>query len=78
MFAFAKGEEEVDALPATHIEECKRGIYNSGIETGIEKGAAERNREIAVQLIKGGEDKSVIMKTCGLSMEQLDELKNAH
>ena len=79
IFASAKREEEVDAMLATRLEEWKRGIYTKGveegIEKGIEKGTEKRNLEIARKLLLEGVDASLIARTCGLSMEQIEALK---
>jgi predicted transposase/invertase (TIGR01784 family) len=77
MFASAKREEEVDAMLATRLEEWKKGIYNRGIEEGFEKGIEKERLTIAKQMLEEGINEAIIAKTCGLSSEQIEELKKS-
>jgi predicted transposase/invertase (TIGR01784 family) len=56
----------------------KKGIeqgIKKGIEQGIEQGAKQRNIEIAKNLLKSGISMDVIIKTTGLSFEEIEGLE---
>jgi predicted transposase/invertase (TIGR01784 family) len=76
MFASAKREEEVDAMLATRLEEWKKGVYDRGVQEGIEKGIEKGRLAIARQMLKEGVDETLIARTCGISSEQIDALKD--
>jgi predicted transposase/invertase (TIGR01784 family) len=46
-----------------------------GIKEGIEQGAKQRNIEIAKNLLKSGISIDVIIKTTGLSFEEIEGLE---
>ena len=48
--------------------------YDEGNAAGLEKGAAQKQREIAKSMIKEGIAKEIIKKVTGLSAEEVVEL----
>ena len=48
--------------------------YDEGKAAGLEKGAAQKQREIAKSMIKEGIAKEIIKKVTGLSAEEVEEL----
>ena len=61
---------EISAL--SYAEE--KGIQK-GIEQGLEQGAKQRNVEIAKNLIQNGLDNELISKSTGLSVEEVEKLR---
>jgi len=65
-----------------HLRDLKNVIDTSrqegemdGIQKGIEKGINQRNIEIAKELLKNDVDLKVIMKSTGLSKNEIENLK---
>ena len=48
--------------------------YDEGKAAGLEKGAAQKQREIAKSMIKEGIAKEIIKKVTGLSADEVEEL----
>ena len=48
--------------------------YDEGKAAGLEKGAAQKQREIAKSMIKEGIAKEIIKKVTGLSADEIEKL----
>lgn len=66
---------------ATRIDEAiKEGIkegIEKGIEQGIEQGIEKSKKDMAIEMLKDGEEIEKIIKYTKLSKEQIDKLKNS-
>ena len=49
--------------------------FTKGEQAGVERGATQREREIALQMLKEGMKLDLIAKLTGLSAEEIERLK---
>ena len=49
--------------------------YNYGLDDGMKQGSLDKSIEIAKNLLQNNVDISIILKSTGLSKEQIEELK---
>ena len=58
------------------IDITKDKLYKQGIEKGIEKGLLKKSLETAILMLVEGMNFDQIQKLTGLSLDQIQELKN--
>ncbi len=66
-------EEDAEMILNTE----KHISFDQGVAQGIEQGKEDRNIEVAKALLKKGVSMELISETIGLSLEQLNQLKEA-
>ena len=73
---------EVSALSYAEEKGIQKGIeqgvkqgLEQGVKQGLEQGAKQRNVEIAKNLIQNGLDNELISKSTGLSVEEVEKLR---
>ena len=69
------GLYDAELLEQSIREEIKDKALKNGLEKGIKKGISQRNTEIAKNLLKENIDISIISKTTGLSISEIEKLK---
>ena len=69
------GLYDAELLEQAIREEIKDKALKNGLEKGIKKGISQRNTEIAKNLLKENIDISIISKTTGLSISEIEKLK---
>ena len=73
-------ELHLEKLRLSELEEAReQGIekgIEQGIEKGIEKGIEQEKIEIARELLNNNVSLDIIMKSTGLSKEEIERLKN--
>ena len=62
---------------ATRIDEAIKEGIKEGIEKGIEQGIEKSKKDMAIEMLKDGEEIEKIIKYTKLSKEQIDKLKNS-
>ena len=67
--------ESYDKERALREQEYNYGL-DDGIKEGIAQGSLDKSIEIAKNLLQSNVDISIILKSTGLSKEQIEELKN--
>ena len=72
-FKLMTDEEENEMLKNTYIHYG----YKDGIKEGINTGISERNKEIALNMLKENMDIKLISKVTNLSIEEIKDLKNS-
>lgn len=74
-----KRPEEVLTMMTAKMERYREELINAGIEQGekqgFEKGAHNKEIEIAINLIKAGSELEFVSKITGLSIQELQKLK---
>ena len=53
----------------------EHAIYAKGLDDGVEKGAREKQIEIAKSMLKENMDIEIIIKITGLTKEEIEKLK---
>ena len=64
-----------EMLKKAEIRENREEAFNEGLESGLKEGALEGKKETALNFIKENIDLTIISKCTGLSLEELNVLK---
>ena len=66
-----------EAVKAMAVEEYTEDTKQKGIQKGMEQGHLEKMQEISLNLIREGTETVFIAKVTGLTIAEVENLKNA-